>query len=130
MGGKNEIKAIILRGSIGCGKMTLLRACLKKLNFANLTYDTDYELEDIFDNLLLTVEAKGIAKLFYNTQRKAIIIRDIDNALRPTERSDFYKFLNTSRNSLPVLMTSQIKVLELFEKFLNVYYNLILKNPH
>jgi len=109
IGSKNEIKGIILRGSIGCGKLTLIRACLKKLNFINLTYDTDYESEDIFDNLLLTVEAKGITKLFYSKQRKAIIIKDLDNALRPTQRSDFYKFLNSSKNSLPILMTSHDK---------------------
>ena len=119
LGTTQPIKGILLRGSVGCGKMSLIRACLKKLNYLNLTYDTDYETEDIFETLLISIEAKGITKLFYNcldesttrpmSKKKAIIIRDIDNALRPTQKSDFFKFLQNSKFSLPLIMTSNDK---------------------
>jgi len=108
VGQENPIKGIILRGNIGSGKMTLIRACLKHTGYYNITFNAD-ESDDIFENLLLSIETKGFHKLFLKTpakQKKAIIIRDLDNALRSTQRSDFFKFLINSSNSLPVLMTS------------------------
>jgi len=108
VGTSNPIKAILIRGNIGCGKMTLIKACLKKAGYANLTYDSDYETDDIFDNLLLSIEVKGFAKIFQQkgSGKKAVIIRDVDTALRSAQKSDFFKFVVGSKNTLPILMTS------------------------
>lgn len=103
----NSIKGIIIRGNIGCGKMSLIKACLKNVNYTNVLFDSDYETEDIFDNLLLSIEVKGFAKLYQKgSLKKAVVIRDIDGALRSTQKNDFFKFINGSKNTIPILMTS------------------------
>jgi len=108
VGTENKIKCIILRGNIGCGKMTLIKACLKNTGYSNLLYDSDAELDDIFDNLLISIEAKGFNKLMLQKGniKKAVIIRDIDETLKASQRTDFFKFINKSKNTIPILMTS------------------------
>lgn len=106
VGTDNKIKGIILRGNIGCGKITLIKSCLGESKYSNVLFDTDYETDDVFYRLTLAVESKGLAKILSTNAKKAIIIRDIDNALKPTQKSDFYKFLVNSQCSLPVFMTS------------------------
>lgn len=105
---QNTVKGIILRGGIGCGKMTLIKACLKKAGYSNIFYDADSESDDIFENLLLSVETKGFNKLLQQkgNLKKAIIIRDVDGALKSSQKTEFFKFLGSSKKSLPVLMTS------------------------
>lgn len=108
VGTANSIKGIIIRGNIGCGKMTLLKACIKKAGYTSLLYDADSEAEDIFDNLLLTIEAKGFYKLMQQKgkSKRVIVIRDVEGSLKPTEKASFFKFINKSNNTIPVLMTS------------------------
>ena len=100
------IKGILVRGRVGCGKMTLIYHCLNLCNYSNLMYDTDYKNEDIYDNLLLSLEVRGITKMFQENKKKAIIIRDVDNALKPTQKTNFFKYISSSKNSIPVFMTS------------------------
>ncbi len=108
VGTPNPIKCIILRGNIGSGKMTLLKACLKDAEYSSLPYDSDFDTEDIFDNLLINIEAKGFYKLMQQkgSTKRAIIIRDIDGSLKPTQKTAFFKFINKSKNTIPILMTS------------------------
>lgn len=101
----NPIKGIVLRGPIGSGKMTLLNACIKHCNYSVHLYDTDYESDDIYDNLILSITAKGISKLFIKENR-VILIRDVDNSLKTAQKKSLFKFLNESKNTLPILMTS------------------------
>ena len=44
---------MILRGDTGCGKISLIKACIKEANYNSVMFDSDYESEDIFENLLL-----------------------------------------------------------------------------
>jgi hypothetical protein len=108
VGTANPIKCIILRGNIGSGKMTLLKACLKKAGYSNLLYDCDSDTEDIFDNLLINIEAKGFHKLMQQkgANKRAVLIRDIDGSLKPNQKTEFFKFINKSKNTIPILTTS------------------------
>jgi hypothetical protein len=108
VGTLNPIKGILIRGNIGSGKITLLKACIKKSGYLNIMYDADSDTEDIFDNLLLTIEAKGFYKLMQQkgTSKRVITIRDLEGALKPTDKSNFFKFINKSKNTIPILMTS------------------------
>jgi len=132
LGAENKYKGIIIRGNIGCGKITLIKACLKRNNYTYLLYDTDYESDDIFDNLLLSVEAKGITKLLNlkGTHKKAIIIRDIDNALRPTQKLDFYKFISKSKCSLPIILTSNDKTIGTIREVPKCILQIDFENPY
>lgn len=104
----NKIKGIIIRGNIGCGKMTMIKACINKTEYKSIIYDTDSETEDIFDNLLLTIEAKGFYKLFQNkgTNKRVVIIRDVDGSLKTSQKNDLFKFIDKSKNTIPIIMTS------------------------
>jgi hypothetical protein len=108
VGAANPIKGIIIRGNIGCGKLTMLKACIKKAEYTSLMYDADSEIEDMFDNLLLTIEAKGFYKLMQQKgkSKRVIVIRDIEGTLKPTEKTNFFKFIGKSNNTIPILMTS------------------------
>lgn len=105
LGADNHIKGIILRGPIGSGKMTVLNSCIKHTNYTSHLYDTDYESDDIYNNLIISIVAKGITKLFSN-EKRVIVIRDIDNALKITQKKNLFKFLVDTKNTMPVLMTS------------------------
>ncbi len=105
LGSDNPIKGIVLRGPIGSGKMTLLNTCIKHCNYSVHLYDTDYESDDIYDNLILSITAKGISKLFIK-EKRVILIRDVDNSLKATQKKNLFKFLNESKYTLPILMTS------------------------
>lgn len=108
VGNTNTIKCIILRGNICCGKMTLLKACLEKTGYSKIMYDSDSDTEDIFANLLINIEARGFYKLMQQngTTKRAVVIRDIDGSLKPTQKAEFFKFVNKSKNTIPILMTS------------------------
>ncbi len=103
----NPIKCIILRGNIGSGKITLIKACLKKAGYSTLLYDSDSDVEDIFENLLINIEAKGFNKLMQQKgAKRAVVIRDIDGSLKPAQKTEFFKFVNKSKNTIPILITS------------------------
>jgi hypothetical protein len=129
IGGDKEIKAILIRGNIGCGKYSLIRACIKYVNYANTTYDTDYESEDLFENLLISSETKGLTK-FFSVQKKAIVIRDIDNSLRSTQRTKFYKFIDSSTNTLPIFMTSHDKSIGTMREVPKCILQIDFENPY
>lgn len=125
----NGIKGIILRGNIGCGKMTLVKACLKQAGYTNTMYDADSEIENIFENLLLTIEIKGFQKFQKSTMKKSIIIKDIDGTLKPTQKSEFFKFLINSKNALPVIMTSTDRSVGTFREVPKGIIQIEFENP-
>ncbi len=99
LGKPKDTKGVIIRGPIGCGKLTLIKSVLRSLDYEYQVYDTNYESDDIFNRLFISIRTRKKAK-------RAIIIRDIDNSLRSSQKSKFYKFLNEHNNTLPILMTS------------------------
>lgn len=104
----NPVKFIVLRGNIGCGKITLLKACLKNTNYSYQLFDIDEECDNIFKKLMIAMESKGFDKLFQQKgcTKKAIIIRSVDDTLTCTQKNELYKFIQMSNNTIPVLMTS------------------------
>jgi len=103
---KDELKttAIILRGYVGSGKISLLKSCIKNQGYNYNIFDTDYETEDIFDNLMLSISTKNITRMF-NNSKTAIILRDVDNALKDSQKKELYKFLSSGIKT-KVFMTS------------------------
>lgn len=131
VGTPNPIKGIILRGNIGCGKMTLIKSCVKKAGYTSLLYDIDSETDNVFDNLLLTIEAKGFYKLMQQkgASKRMIIIRDIEGILKPTEKANFFKFIGKSNNTIPVLMTSTDKSIGSIREVPKCILQLDFENP-
>lgn len=105
VGGENPTKGIIVRGNTGCGKLTLLKACIKHTNYTPIYYDSDNDIDNNFENILKTLESKGFYKLFGNAKR-VLVITDIDNILKQSEKTVIFKLLGTSKNTIPLLMTS------------------------
>lgn len=104
----NPIKFVVLRGNIGCGKITLLKACLQKTNYSYQLFDIDEEADNIFKKLMIALESKGFDKLFQQKgcNKKAIIIRSVDDTLTCAQKTELHKFILTSSSTIPVLMTS------------------------
>lgn len=104
---KNE-KCIILRGYIGCGKTTLIQSCLEHMNYDCVIYDTeeDYDNIDIVGKIKMTLTGNGMDKLF-GLKPKAIIIKDIDNSLKVTQKNELYNFLKkTTYKTTPLFITT------------------------
>jgi hypothetical protein len=104
----DDKKAIILRGSVGSGKMTLLKACINELNYDCFVYDIDCENDEILENMKMSICAKGMNKLF-GLKEKVVIIRDIDNSLKTSQKAELFAFLSKCNNSSHVIMTSSDK---------------------
>ncbi len=83
---KNE-KCIILRGYTGCGKMTLVNACIEHLNYDCVIYDVDEENDeiDLVKKIKMILTGNGMDKLF-KLKPKAIVIKDVDNSLKQTQK--------------------------------------------
>lgn len=104
---KSNIKAIIIRGPIGCGKLTLINTILNKLKYDYNIINTDYESDDMFDRFLFSITSVSFSEIFYK-KKKAIIIKDIDGCLRNSQKNKLYKFINDSPYDIlnPLIMTS------------------------
>lgn len=92
-------KCILLRGPVGCGKMNLLKYCSIGYNIHIYDSETEYT----FDNLLLAIESKGLHRF---SSPKVIIIHDLENSLKTTEKMQFFNFINSSKKACKVLITS------------------------
>lgn len=90
---KTDVKSIIIRGSIGQGKTTLIKSCAISLGF---NYIVDNNDTDNIENLLLSIKT-------YSNKR-LIIIKNIDSY---SKKNDIYKFISNSKGSInPVIFTS------------------------
>jgi hypothetical protein len=104
---KNE-KCIILRGYIGSGKMTLIKACIEHLDYDCIMYDVDEENDDIdlVKKIKMSLTGNGMDKLF-KLKPKAIVIKDIDNSLKHTQKNELYDFLKkVSYPITPLIITT------------------------
>lgn len=102
----SNVKAILIRGPIGCGKMTLLQACTKKYDLLDQIYNSEFENEDILKRLMVGIQTKGFSNLFFKKD-KVIIIKNIDETLRPSQKNKFFKYISGTNNLLlPIFMTS------------------------
>lgn len=104
---KNE-KCIILRGYIGCGKMTLIKACIDHMNYDCVMYDVDEEDNeiDLVKKIKMSLTGNGMDKLF-KLKPKAIVIKDIDNSLKQTQKNELYDFLKKASYPItPLIITT------------------------
>lgn len=83
-----EIKGVLLRGPIGCGKMTLLNKCLEQLRLPVRYFDEEDDYE-IIQRLTCVC-----------------VIKNIDDAIKSTARSRFYKFISSCDKKSKLLITS------------------------
>lgn len=104
---KNE-KCIILRGYTGCGKTTLIKACIEYMNYDCIMYDVDEDEDDIdiVKKIKMSLTGNGMDKLF-KLRPKAIIIKDMDCSLKHTQKNELYSFLkNISHPIVPLFITT------------------------
>ena len=52
----SDVKAILIRGPIGCGKMTLIKACTKKYDLMDQVYNSEFDNEDILNRLMVSIK--------------------------------------------------------------------------
>jgi len=93
---------ILLRGSIGCGKATLLKLCIKESGFRCMLYNQEFETLDEFIEISTT---SGIDQFFGLNPKRAIIIKDFDTVSR-TLQTEYIKFLLKEPNIIPIFLTT------------------------
>lgn len=84
----NKYKAILIRGPIGSGKVTLIKSCLHKLNLTYTFFNPDQE----------QVELEEVVT--FERGPKAVIIRNIEDSLKSSVRNKFYKFIGKQNECL------------------------------
>lgn len=100
---QSKFKGLIIRGTIGCGKTTLITKCVEALDYIIINYDEEQD----FDVFLSELCCKGINK-FLSTNKKVYVIEDVDDVLKSTEKTELFKYLDKNK-CLPVIMTSNNK---------------------
>jgi hypothetical protein len=93
------IKSIIIRGPIGCGKLTLIKYCLTGINYYIFDTDNDVNILDRFINLCQ-----------YFSKIKAIIITNIDENLKNSIKTKFYKYIANNKNKLPLIFITSADI--------------------
>lgn len=100
---QNKFKGLIIRGTIGCGKTTLINRCIEYLNFIPVNVDDFFDIE----TLLSEIGEKGFNK-FISVNKRVYIIEDVDDMFTATEKSTLFKYISKNK-CLPLIMTSNDK---------------------
>lgn len=96
---ESDFKAILIRGSIGCGKMNLIKYIIQNTQKKIFVYDL--ESDNTFNNLMLSIKSKGL----FN-ERKVIVIHDLENSLKSTDKSTLFNFLTKINKMNHLIITS------------------------
>jgi hypothetical protein len=87
---------LMIRGPVGCGKMTLIDYCVDQVGFKSIKHDTDYETDEIFNDMLISLRA--------SIDKTVVIFRDFDNSFKLAQKTAFFKYI--TKRTLPFILTS------------------------
>jgi hypothetical protein len=104
----NGNKLMIVRGSIGSGKITMLQKCLEDLNYSCEIFDQEFEESLGSERCELTrmLLNNSMLDFFCTSKKLCIIIRDFDNSLRAHQQTDLFNFVKKYKNLAPIFLTT------------------------
>src|SRR5574343_494515 len=99
-------KILYIRGTIGCGKSTLVKRCIEELGLRYEEFNQEFDdspcssMTDLYRVLTTT----DISLFFGNSKKAVIIIEDFENSLRKFQQTDFFNFIKKQEHIPPVIL--------------------------
>jgi hypothetical protein len=99
-------KVLIVRGPIGCGKVTLIRKSLEQSGYIYTEFNQEF---DDISELTRTLASVSMSTFFGITKPRAVIIRDFENSLSPRQTTDLFNFIRTNHTE-PLIIVCHKKI--------------------